>query len=605
MVKKRTIQQKSEDESKGVLLTLFKDWIVNPLNTDFGFDFEVRLTAPIDKKTQEVSEISFYVQNKSSIKSEGDKAIEDLAIDDWILFLGQRNPVLITKYDLFKKQFYWEIAQDYLWDTIERKDQNWRRRKYKRIRLTKKITNLDEIKTAIITSQKRITRYHSLNLGIGEGIRIDREELSRLTKTTEKMLDEFKYLSLWKSCYARKKGDLQTAHNSLMDVYTSPKADEAKVRAIIGIIFELNIAYLKENEQIIKLAEEAISLCEKLNLTYLKAFATILRNRAILYVIVKKMTEVQFGLKVQETLGDQSFSFFYNQEYIKLFNFHQKLINEINSSLLSLLLNKKIYYYLAALSILIDVFTTQVASFTIFNREIIKEEQKLRKTFIEQCEFALGTISNIDLKKVLLRSLANYYYWTLENEKAVEHISTAIDLGKEDCDKFFVEENSKLREKMEKKQNPYDIPKIKNIDDMTVEEYQEMTENLLEVQGIKLSCEDELTKAISMALRDINPKEYFQHCKNLHICYLNTSILGRSIGLPSMGTKLVWCKHCKCSITGFDLKGTFNSFKRENCQSCVHNEPRSKKWICYVKWVKKQEKHPDFKKVLTNLKRNF
>ena len=106
MVKKRKIQQKSEDESKGVFLTLFKDWIVNPLDNDFGFDFDVRLTSPIDEKTQEVSEISFYVQNKSSINTKIDKAIEDLNVDDWILYLGQRIHVLIVKYDITKKIFY-------------------------------------------------------------------------------------------------------------------------------------------------------------------------------------------------------------------------------------------------------------------------------------------------------------------------------------------------------------------------------------------------------------------------------------------------------------------------------------------------------------------
>ena len=172
MSKKRKIQQKAEDESKGAFMTLFKDWIVNTLDKDFGFDFEVRLTVPIDEKTQEVSEISFYAQNKSSIYSEKNKAIEDLAVSDWVLYLGQRIPVLITKYDIPNKKFYWEIAQDYLWDVIEKKDPNWRSKKTKRIILDKTISDLNEIKRAILASQKRITRYHSLNLSIGEGLKI-------------------------------------------------------------------------------------------------------------------------------------------------------------------------------------------------------------------------------------------------------------------------------------------------------------------------------------------------------------------------------------------------------------------------------------------------
>lgn len=222
-LKKRTIQQKSEDESKGALLTLLKDWIVNPLDNDFGFDFEAILTNPLDGETQEVSEISFYIQNKSSIKSHKEKAIEQLNTDDWELFLGQRIPVLIVKYDIPKQEFYWEIAQDYLWDTIEKEDPNWRRQKSKSIKLTKKIKNLKEIKDAIIASQKRITRYHSMDLGIGEGIQIDPRDLSKLAKVRERALDEYKILSLKESYYLSKAGDREAAVKLLTDVYESQK----------------------------------------------------------------------------------------------------------------------------------------------------------------------------------------------------------------------------------------------------------------------------------------------------------------------------------------------------------------------------------------------
>jgi len=605
MVKKRTIQQKSEDESKGVLLTLFKEWIVNPLNNDFGFDFEVRLTAPLDNKTQAVSEISFYVQNKSSINSENEKAIEDLKIDDWILFLGQRIPVLITKYDLVKKEFFWEIAQDYLWDIIEKTDQNWRRRKYKRIKLTKKINSLDEIRNAIIASQKRITRYHSLNLSIGEGIKIDEEELSQINKIREKSLEEYKSLSLVTAYYLKKKGNRKKAIKSLMDVYNSPNADEAKVRAIICIIFELNIVYLNENERIVTLANEAINLCKQLKIDHLKEYVTILRNQAIIYIIIKKMTEIQLGLKIQEIQRQKSFSFFYTQEFIKFYDILQKITREINDSLINLLKTKKIYYYLEALPILLEIFTIQTSLLAVFNNDVINEEKKLRKNFVEQIEYVLENIPQIDLKQRLSRSLANYYYYTLENEKAIAYLSNAIDLGKKDGNKFFVKANTNLLKKMKTEPNPYQISKTKNIDDMTVEEYQEMTKKLLKAQGITFDIKDQLTEAILIALRDLNPEEYFRHCEHLHISYVNQSVVGASIGLPSMGTKFGWCKYCKSPMVGFDLKSSFTSFKQENCESCTYLKPRSKKWICYVKWVKEQEQSTEFKKVLETFKKNW
>jgi hypothetical protein len=184
-------------------------------------------------------------------------------------------------------------------------------------------------------------------------------------------------------------------------------------------------------------------------------------------------------------------------------------------------------------------------------------------------------------------------------------MSEAITLGNSDEDKPFVEINTKLLGQMKNKPDPYEIPKRKPIEEMTVEEYQEMTKELIEAQGINLENTDDLTNAISIALRDMNPKVYFQHCENLHLGYVNTSPVGISIGLPSMGTKFVWCKYCKSSIAGFDLEGAFNNFKQQNCQSCTSHKPRSEDWGCYVKWVREREDDPEFRTVLTNFKKNW
>ncbi|MFC1716619.1 DUF4365 domain-containing protein [Candidatus Poribacteria bacterium] len=604
MAKKRKRQQVSEAESKAVLMTLFKDWIVNPLDNDFGFDFEVRLTSPMDDETQEVSEISFYVQNKSTIKSQKGKAIEDLDVVDWVLYLGQKIPVLIVKYDIPNKVFYWEIAQEYLWDVIEKEDPNWRRKRTKRIVLTKQIDNLDKIKTEICISQKRITRHHSLNLSIGEGMKIDEEDLSKLDKMRSKFLDEYKALTLKESYLLGKKGDKKKYIESLMEVYNSPKKDEAKIRAIIGIIFELNVAKLEENERIVVLANEAIELSEKLGIQYLKDYVTILRSQAILFTIIKKMSEVQIGLKIQDAQGERSFSFFYNQELVGLNDIHKQVIDEINDSLAGLL-NRDIYYYLAALPILVNLLAVQINNFAVFNREIIDQEKEGRKILIEQCEFALSKISQIDLRKMLFRSLANYYYWVKEHERAVKYMTTAIELGKEDRDIPFTETCTRLLEHMKNKPDPYEHPETKPIDEMPVEEYQEMTKQILEAQGIRLDDDDYMTNMISMALRDMNPTEYFRHCENLHIGFVNTSPVGASIGLPTMGAKYVWCRYGEGSLAGIDLAGVFDSFRDDNCKSCKYHKRRSKKWVCYVEWVKDQADEPDFKKATDNLKKNW
>lgn len=261
------------------------------------------------------------------------------------------------------------------------------------------------------------------------------------------------------------------------------------------------------------------------------------------------------------------------------------------------------YYYLFALELLIDSITLQVAMFSAFNKAVIDQERNLRRQFIEQIESALTNIDEVDLKKLILRSLANYYYWTLRPEKAVSFLSEAINLANMDNDKQFIEGNNSLLERMKSVPDPYEITGDKDIDEMTVEEYQEMTRHLLVGQGIPLEGEDRLTDAIRIALRDMNPKSYFQFCEHLHIGYVNTSPVGASIGLPSMGSKIIWCKNCKSSIEAFDLQGAFETFQKENCESCAFHKTRAEDWICYVKWVKDQQQNPtEFKEGLEKIR---
>lgn len=162
-----------------------------------------------------------------------------------------------------------------------------------------------------------------------------------------------------------------------MDVYNSPKNDEAKIRAIIGIIFEFNIAKPEENQKIVALANEAIKIASELKIEYLRDYIEILKNQALFYVIIKKMSEIQMSLQVQNLQNEQSFSFFYNLGLVKFNSFRESVINKINNSLEALLEKKEIYYYIASLPILIDLVTIQTMNFAVFNRDIIIQEKKV------------------------------------------------------------------------------------------------------------------------------------------------------------------------------------------------------------------------------------
>ena len=89
----------------------------------------------------------------------------------------------------------------------------------------------------------------------------------------------------------------------------------------------------------------------------------------------------------------------------------------------------------------------------------------------------------------------------------------------------------------------------------------------------------------------------------MYITYASPSPLGASIGLFSLGGKIVWCKHGG-TIGGFDLKGSFELFKTEYCKNCQYNKTRDNDWNCTVGWIQTHEKEPEFQKVIENIRKN-
>lgn len=582
--------------------SLLSQWIVNPLKNDFGFDYEVRITDSGKEESQEVTEFSFYIQCKSTIHSSEKEVVEDLNIDDWELYLSQRIPVLLIKYDIPNKIFYWEIVQDYVWDILEKKNLGWRNKNYIRIKLFKKIEDMNVLKETIIKSQKRITRYQVLNLDIGEGIKVDKDDLKELETHSEKYLAEFKNLSLERAYIEAQKGNKEESVKQFLNVYNSPKDDEIKIQALVGVVSQLNVIDPEENNQIVNLSDEGIELSKKMNLLHFENYLIILKNRAINFTLIEKMSQILIILLIPSRKKDSLFSFFYNNELTNLLKSRNVIINKINKAFLWLFENKHIFYYIDSLSKILEMISFQITNLAFQNKKIIKEE-KYRSVFISKCEYISKNITNSYLKKEMLRNLSNYYYWTCKYDKALKSINEAIKIAENENDLKFIKASNEFIKMMNKSPNPYEIQKNVNIEEINVTMYQEMFKDLIKYQGIDVNAKDKTSKLIKIALNDIDPSGYFKYCQFLHISYLNTSSLGECIGLPSMGLKLIWCKYCKNIISGFSLKNTFESFQVINCKNCSNHLPRKKDWVCTVEFVKKQENEKKFKEIVKKFRK--
>ncbi|MFX0095676.1 MAG: DUF4365 domain-containing protein, partial [Candidatus Hodarchaeota archaeon] len=145
---RRSSSQELEALSRAKLKEILSGWIVNDLSSDFGFDFDVRLTEEETENTQVVSPESFYVQLKSSHIIDG-HPYEDLKVEHLKLYFSQRIPVVLIKYFEEEDKFYWEIIQEYVLDILNNEEEEWRNQQTKRIILKNELTDLNQLKAQL------------------------------------------------------------------------------------------------------------------------------------------------------------------------------------------------------------------------------------------------------------------------------------------------------------------------------------------------------------------------------------------------------------------------------------------------------------------------
>lgn len=599
MSKTRTEQQKEGEDAKLELQKVLNRFCnVNALTPDFGFDLNAHLMKEVGSGKDAMSDQSFYVQSKSVIDSEDGQIYEDLTISEWEQFGSQKIPVVVFKYDKKNNEFYWEIAQDYVSDVLNRDDPNWRRQTQKRLNFSKKLDNPELFKQTIIEAQKRIIRKGYLGLGALEGLNVEGDDLSELKAHKEHELLGAKAKSLALFSQLSKQGKDDEARKELQDAYSTPGEDVGRVKVIIAWVGDYNFAIHEENLKARKLAEEGIALASKLKLVDSENYLKIQKCEAELLELNHQIARLYISKDIAKATGGDYLSYLYDEEQAKLWSEQKRITEQINNAMKELLVNKHIYTYNAALLMVLRAVAFQIGYLAIHNKKII-EEETTRAPLISQCEFILQHLSDLDMKKLLSKELANYYYQTLQTTKAFEYIDKAIAYAKEDKDAAAVAGYTQIRDIIKARPDPYAHPISKPIDEMSIEEYKEMTRKLIEMQNPEMP-----PHLLDAAVTDMDPRECFRYCSNLRIKYLANNMVAQMTGAASLGNKILWCKYAGGAIEGLDLPGNLEVFKQIKCKDCKYRNPRTSDWSCDVAWVKEQERDPEFVEFMKKYREN-
>lgn len=531
----RSPKQELEEISRAELRKTMSKWVVNSLDNDYGFDFEVRFTDDRGE-FQEVSSESFYIQLKAS-ETFTEQPFEDLKIDHLKLFITQRIPVVLIKYYRDVQKFYWVVIQSYYLDNLREDMNKWEKQGTKRILITHELNDLETFKRHLKADQKRITKFMAFFLPIGDGIKVEVNNFAEVDAHRERAVKEYKFLDLKKADKLDRMGNIEESRAILENLINTPEDDIEKVKAIIGLIWSQNFIDTEEYKTILNYSKLGITLSKKLNLDGFQNYIVILKNQALLNKLYSDYFSSSMFKRMSEKTYGNEYSFLYINDLINISKVIEPIVRETNTAL-EKLAQVDMYLFQGSLPIILQIISSKIYFLVALDNDFLSDGIK-RPELIKLCLSICERSKDNDILKMMYRSISTYYHNILENEKAISYMEKCIAIGKLNRDTVFVNWNSKLLENMKKKPNPYKIPEIKPYNNTTLKEIQTTVRELI-THRYDPEGEDDHNKSIKMAIDDLDTTYIFKSCIHVHMVYYSTSTIGRMLFLESMGQKVIW-----------------------------------------------------------------
>lgn len=603
MPKQKSRQQELEDISEAKLVLLLTGWVVNKLGKDFGIDFDIRVTEPnlSNPRNKDVTGWHFSLQLKSTDDGCEKGFFEDLSLLDWNLFLENSTPVVLAKYYSKCDSMMYEIIQPYAWNILDREEPNWKTATQKRIRLSKKIDNLDELKKDVHEAFTQIVqKWHYYYAGIGEGI-----NPSDFNELRDRDLQGFKQKTLITAFYKIRAGDEEEGIKLLEEVYSCPKEDVLKFIASINLVSQLNPFNFQNHDKIIEYAEEGIKLSDKIGDKAFKDYLIITVHNICLVQVIYKISQILYAKRISN-LSDGDFVPIYDMEIVQLYQIQDGINKDIQASIASQFNSDNLYGLALSLSTMMETVIYQVERFSIVNNNLPEIEASHRRPFVESYEKLLSIINDEAIIQFGHYLLAKYFFYLCDYQKSEGHITKAIEVAETNGDEVNCKLYNHLMIDIKGNKSPFDSRNQMKMgaEEITFAQHREALIKSLELQGIstsdsEYSDEFKISDAIKLGLDDADPSEYLRYCDNIRIEYIGTSMLGKNIGLFSLGQKVMWCAQSG-ALEGVSLKTLYHGFTEGYCKNCTMRRERPIDWVCTIKLFEEINTDPLFQIYLKN-----
>ena len=139
----------------------------------------------------------------------------------------------------------------------------------------------------------------------------------------------------------------------------------------------------------------------------------------------------------------------------------------------------------------------------------------------------------------------------------------------------------------------------RSYDDLTEQEKDEFARIFARQGGYNIDePKTDLDHVIAIGIRDRNPERILRWCEHLEVATTSTGVPGRLMGLPTAGSKVLYCDAKPYALEGLQLDGLMKAYQEGPCVGCPMRKPRTTDWNWSEKWAKEQGLSPKFKDFL-------
>ena len=607
----RPPQHVTQTESFNILAqTIPSQWIIRDISPDYGLDKSIEV---VDGQKVTGKEVLVQVKGTNAIDLKDGYVSFNIEVDKLKYYLERESPVILTVVDIPTKKCYWLFVQEYIYESLDIANPNWRQQET----VTIKIPEVNELSSTLTrfkgvaqggTTYLVAKRLEKIPIEYLAHWETNFQSISKLEEVADKFLQKQFEIKFAVSYRCQKENDYEKATNVLMEIANQAKATNPVIycKAILSIAYGLNpFSESKEIFQLLQSIKEQVDILENTSIQimweseYLETcFAKLMKN----------MNSYRMMFAVASHAPQGTMAPYIGVQISNIINGLYEIEKEFIKLLDKAIENREVILYLDLLRRLLKMQFLLCYNSSLESKPatIYSQVESIKKSLISALQPAKKFSKDIVFEIYL--DLAHVCGSVEDITSRDKYLGDALELAKQLQHKGFLNGVQTTQEHLKRSQTIPTIIKVQEaevrIEDVSDETEEKVAKKLLEVAGIDFDSDDELARMAKIGLKDRNPERILKYCEHLYTEVVIYGPIWEMVGLPTTGMKILFCEKKGVSVMGYELDALLDDMKKDCCSPCKDLCPIPSEWKWTHEWHRKRGQPELMKTIMRNFLRS-